>query len=508
MDQDHQGDGDREQAERPPGPADRLGFGSSAQSSDGGDQARQTARRDHQLLGVVGVLDEQDYPEAAADDQNRPAELVAEPSERIAQQVLARIRRPAPDAFKDLTEAIERASHQPILTSVNNELEGSAVNFQVNPDTIANYGGLVERNGINFSLVNVHLAQNTKLGSTTGWWLSTLVTAHDETVSRMLDSIYKGFHTMGDSSGELTRTADYYRNTDRGAAAKLDSTYPASPRPPVDPVPGAGHQQGPGLGHEGTDVADPLQFLKSPGQPQEFTDPIKFFNVVSDLLSPSWWINQVLSDTIGCNPLKFATDHIAGDWEGFARCAFVWEDLSHASGAIGDNVKSGLSWLAADWQGRAADTAVNYFDYTYKALDSHREVLHRLHEKYLEIARGVWNCARTVADVLKGILDNLIIAGIAVLAAWFLSWTGVGAGISLAVAAVECANILKLWNKMTGLISNTQKSIEGFVGFLQSQEAHVLNEIRPLPMPATDYQHPNPEIAPARPGPPRRGETL
>jgi hypothetical protein len=55
--------------------------------------------------------------------------------------------------------------------------------------------------------VNVHLAQNLKLGNTTGFWLHTLITAHDETVSRMLDSIYKGFHAMGDSSGELKRTA-------------------------------------------------------------------------------------------------------------------------------------------------------------------------------------------------------------------------------------------------------------------------------------------------------------
>ena len=54
---------------------------------------------------------------------------------------------------------------------------------------------------------------------------------------------------------------------------------------------------------------------------------MKFFNVVSDFLSPTWWLNQVLKDTINCNPLEFATHHIIGDWEGFARCAMVWDDL-------------------------------------------------------------------------------------------------------------------------------------------------------------------------------------
>lgn len=81
-------------------------------------------------------------------------------------------------------------------------------------------------------------------------------------------------------------------------------------------------------------------------------------------MSPSWWLNQVLNDTIGFNPLKDVIDWAIGDWEGFARCAVVWEHMSKATGAIGENVKCGLTRLAADWQGRAADAAVHYFDYT------------------------------------------------------------------------------------------------------------------------------------------------
>jgi hypothetical protein len=259
--------------------------------------------------------------------------------------------------------------------------------FQVEPGTMSYYGSLIERNGVNLSLVNVHLAQHTNLGSAGGVWLSKLVDAHDEMVSRMLDSIYRGFHALGESGAELRRTADYYRRTDHVSASALDASYPASTRPSIEPpdpyrTPVLDGQQGPALSSAGTDVADPRCHLKPPGQPQEFTDPLMLFNVVDDLLSPAWWLSEVLLEAIGCNPLEEVTKFVIGDWEGFARCALVWEDLSKATGAIAENVKCGLTWLAVDWTGQAADAGVHYFDQARQALGSHRDVLHRLHEKY------------------------------------------------------------------------------------------------------------------------------
>lgn len=375
------------------------------------------------------------------------------------------------------------------------------MSFQVNPDTAASYGSLVERNSINLARANSHLLEHMQLGSTDGALMQMLVGPHDQTVTRISDSINRGFNTMEDSSEELKRTADYYRRTDQRSATELDGTYPASARPAVDPPnpykpPVMDGRAGPAQSNAATDVADPRQYLTVPARPEEFTDPVKLFNVVSDFLSPTWWMNQVLSDTIGLNPLEFVTDIFIGDWEGFARCALLWDNLSKATGAIGENVRYGLAWLAADWQGQAADAAVHYFDYTRQALDSHRDVLHRLHEKYLDVARGLWNCARAVADTLKAILDNVIVAGLAVLAGVLTSWTGVGAAISWGFAAYECYRILKLWGDATKLISAAQAIVEGFVGALQSKEAGTLDEIRPIPLPATDYQHPNPEIKP------------
>jgi len=182
----------------------------------------------------------------------------------------------------------------------------------------------------------------------------------------------------------------------------------------------------------------------------------------------------------------------------------AWEQLASATGAIGDNVDNGLRWLAADWQGQAGDAAMHYFDYMGTSLHSHRDVFEFLHDKYVEMARDVWLVSKTLADLIKAIMDHAIVAGLAVLGAAGLSWTGVGAGISWSVAAWECSQILKLWAEASGKIATIQTAITGFVGLFTGPDAVSLREITPQPMPATDYDHPGARPEPARP--PRKGE--
>jgi hypothetical protein len=105
-----------------------------------------------------------------------------------------------------------------------------------------------------------------------------------------------------------------------------------------------------------------------------------------------------------------------------------------------------------------------------------------------------------VADLLKMILDQAIVVGLAALGAAIFSWTGAGAALSLMFATYECRRIMDLWGEATNWLSKTQLSIEALVGFLQSQEAHVLDEIRPVAMPAVGYDHPGVRVEPVGPG--------
>ena len=375
--------------------------------------------------------------------------------------------------------------------------------FAVQPDALNEYAKLIERNGINLSLTNVHLGGATALGNSDGLWLQHLVDAHNQTVERMAGGLIQGFHVMGESADELGRSASRYRTVDTAVEANVDATYPASERPSIDwpvdvPTTKEGHH-GPVLARAGDDVADPTAFLTEPETPTEFSDPMALFNAMGDYLSPTWWMNQVLNDTIGVNPMEYANQLVIGDWCGFARSAMAWKQLAAATGAIGDNVNNGLRWLAADWQGRAGDFATHYFDYLGRSLVSRRDVFYVLHDKYVEMARDIWLASKTLADIIKAIMDQVVVVGLALLATYGLSWTGIGAGVAWSVAAWECAQIVKLWGNASSIIATTQTAITGFVGFLTSPDEVALREITPLPVPAIDYDHPGVVPEPARP---------
>lgn len=375
--------------------------------------------------------------------------------------------------------------------------------FVVQPGALDDYAKLVERNGINLSVANVHLAGESQLENTEGLWIQHLLDAHTQTVDRMTTSMAQGFHRLGASADELGRTAAYYRSIDQTEAANLDAAYPASSRPPVGaPGPVSTRrrgEQGPTEAVAGDDIRDPLAHLTEPGDPPDFSDPMALFNTMGDYLSPTWWINQVLNDTIGVNPMEYVNQLVVGDWKGFARCGTMWDQLARAADDIGDNLDNGLRWLAAEWQGKAGDAAVRYFDYACKAIHSHADVFRVLQGKYVEIARDVWLCSKTLADIIKAIMDAAFVAGLAVLAAASLSWTGIGAGISWSVAAWQCSQIMKLWGEASSAISTIQSLITGFVGMATSPDEITLREITPLPMPAVEYDHLGVAPEPARP---------
>jgi hypothetical protein len=329
------------------------------------------------------------------------------------------------------------------------------------------------------------------LSSTDGVFIKTLVDAHEALVARTSESLARGHDALETSGSELAKTADYYRSTDRAVAANLDATYPGSPRPYVGP-PGETRTQAPGSTSNGAndDVEDPLQYLVCPATPEEFSDPLKYLNLASDLVSPTQWMNEVIDIMWGFNPLDYVMGHLVGDWEGFARCALVWEQMSKAAGAVDRNVHNGLTWVSAGWEGRAADAAVAYFDYTDQALASHRDVFHEYYKVYYDVASDVWLGVKTLADLLKAIGDYLISIGLKFLAAKALSPTGVGGQALLALAAYDCWRVMELWAKVLEVLGKTQIVINGFAAFCLTPTPDTINAVKVMRMPANDYDHP------------------
>ncbi|MCK2236589.1 MULTISPECIES: WXG100 family type VII secretion target [unclassified Crossiella] len=229
--------------------------------------------------------------------------------------------------------------------------------------------------------------------------------------------------------------------------------------------------------------------LVPPGKPEEFDDPLKIINAISDGLSPSWWLNEILAATIGVNPLQELTNQLTGDWESYARCAAAWESLGKCMSAVSESLQRGLGPLDSGWQGNAADSAQVYFRDLSKAISEKQQILHQLHEEYLTAARGAWEFAKAAGDVIKDLLDAAIIAAIEVAAGAALGWTGVGIAIAWALAALECAKIVKLWADFVKLLNTAQKVMYGVHGAVTTATG-LLGNVKSIPFPETTYNHP------------------
>lgn len=366
------------------------------------------------------------------------------------------------------------------------------MSFQVSPDLLSSYGQLLDRAGQHQAGVNAHFSQYMVLTDTSGAWIQTIVDAHDALVARTAEALSHGRNVLDASASELTKTAEYYRSTDQTSAANLDATYPGSARPPVDP-PGETATQAPGGNPHGAnhDVENPLRSVRCPETPAEFSEgPLKILSVAGDFISPSWWINEAINFVWGFNPLEYVTRHVAGDWESFARCALVWEQLGNATDAIGKNVHNGLTWVSDGWQGNAADAAVGYFDHTQQALASTGELFHEYYRVYYDVASDVWLGAKSIADLLKVASDKLISVGLKLLSAKALSPTGVGAQILWGLVAYDIFRLLNLWSDVLDVVGKVQLVVAGFAAFALTPTPDTINRLKALRMPANEYNHP------------------
>ncbi len=237
------------------------------------------------------------------------------------------------------------------------------------------------------------------------------------------------------------------------------------------------------------DVADAVGCLTPPGKPEEFVDPMKLLNDVSDFASPSYWLNEVLKATINVNPLEEVSKWVAGDWEGFAHCADAFEALGRFMGAVAANLDAGSNIASFSWRGNAADAADVYFKALSEAVGHQRETLHELHEQYMSAAKGVWEFAKMANDVLKEILDIAIVAGIEIAVGAILSETMAGTAICWALAGERCVKIVIEWNRLVKEFNHLQD----FVYLVHGNLLKVVSDassFKRFPLPAQGYQHP------------------
>jgi uncharacterized protein YukE len=283
----------------------------------------------------------------------------------------------------------------------------------------------------------------------------------------------------------MAAAATYYVQTDQAAAAILDHSLPA----------GLGRCPTP-LEYEWTSIvcppaafADPrvvTDRLTPPPEPDNPPNALGFM----DYLSPSSWAMKGFDIVLGFDPLAWVQEKLFGDWEALATMDSVLTNVSTALHDLALNIQSGAATLHPSWQGNAGENAYRYFTDLATAITALEHPIRNIGHEYRVMADAVWSIGEALGGVLKGLADAAIIAGVAAVAGTATAASGVGAVVGYGVAAVEVANMLRLWGEATKLYQSASAAVLAF----RAAIGRSLGDLDAVTLPAlpggTGYDHP------------------
>ncbi|MCK1794516.1 hypothetical protein MTQ01_00420 [Streptomyces sp. XM4193] len=241
------------------------------------------------------------------------------------------------------------------------------------------------------------------------------------------------------------------------------------------------------------DTSEPVHYLKPPKlEGDEFSRGlfVDGFNTVSDLVSPTYWINEGIKLVFDKNPLDAVLEWFAGDWEAFFECSQAWENLAKCVNAMASNIDSGNKSLDATWNGNAADSAFIYFEQLVGKLDELESSLAELCAAYQNLSTGMYSAAMFVRTLLLAMGDALVLLAIELAAGTALSWTGVGAVVGYGLAALEIARLIKLWGDLTKQLTTAQQLVNAASGIVQGVGGTLYSGMVKFPVPGQTYDHP------------------
>ncbi len=309
--------------------------------------------------------------------------------------------------------------------------------------------------------------------------------SHQQVITAITATIIRLNTALRNSGPEVTAAAGYYLTTDRQAAATVDRSLPAA----LGQCPTALEYEFNAIVCKPVPFTDPRQVtdrLTPPPEPDTPPNALGFM----DYLSPTSWAMKGFDIVLGFDPISWVQERFSGDWEAVATMSPVLANTGTALHDLAFNVQSGATTLHPLWQGNAGDAAYDYFTDLATGIAALRDPLQQMADEYHAMADAVWSAGEAIGGLIKGMIDAAIIAGIAAAAGTATSWTGVGAVAGYGVAAVEVANILRMWGQATQLYQFASAAVLGF----RSKLGSALSELDSIKLPAlpggAGYQHP------------------
>jgi hypothetical protein len=354
--------------------------------------------------------------------------------------------------------------------------------FRVQPEWIAKYADVIRAQsghaGKAHDYADQHLSMTwPEQGLLSYWW-----GPHDRLHAAAANHMADLAKVCDMSQGQLQTAVAYYQRADQTSAQKFDDALPgievADTGPPVNPALTYVYERNAPEGR-----------LNPPGRPEEFHNPLEPINAISNWLSPGWWINEVLDQTINCNPKDAVAQLLLGDWEAFARCGGALNALAFFCRDVADNVRLNVDNLMSTWQGHAAQAAQSYFMTLAGAVRGHQEAFERLRDAYHGQAHGAWEFSEAAGDIIQGIFDTIFWMGVECIAGFLFSETGVVEVAVWSVAAFQCKMIVDDWKRVTKLIDEVQHTAMSSAGAV-TEVVTMPGGLGVLPVPAAGYSAP------------------
>ena len=191
-----------------------------------------------------------------------------------------------------------------------------------------------------------------------------------------------------------------------------------------------------------------------------FTNPFDIFNYVS----PSAWVAETIETVTGFDVFGAVTQLLTGDWEAIWKFGDAMGNLAQCMQQIGINIQAGMLQLDPSWDGNASDAAFRYFTGLAAATSGQQAALYAAKDGYHNAARGAWQLASQLGNLLQAIGDKAIVMGISAALGTATAETVAGAVVGWDVAALLAADILKLANNISTIINTAGTVILGAFG--------------------------------------------
>ncbi|RBO90282.1 WXG100 family type VII secretion target [Nocardia puris] len=222
-------------------------------------------------------------------------------------------------------------------------------------------------------------------------------------------------------------------------------------------------------------VNPPISALTEP-QPSDPIPDLVELVINGNIVSPSYWINYVLVNTIGVDPLSYTTNKIAGDWQALQKAGTALDNMAEYLRDYARTISTENTTVHNTWKGNAADAADDYFDELTKALNTQAGALRDISMTVEEYSLASYYMAQYICGKTQDIYDLAIILAIKQAAAWAMASTGVGAVGSVfttASAVYEVAQIIKTWGEVLGQFTTWVFRAEAAIGVILGAVATV-----------------------------------